>query len=423
MMTMDLIIHSAAQLLTLTHKPQRGSTLGKLNIIKNGALAVSGEDIFEVGTTPEILGKYKSEVLLDASDKVVLPGLVDPHTHLVWIGDRSAEFDLRIAGGSYVEIMAAGGGIVSTVRKTRAASVEEMVSEAMPKAHRMLIHGTTTAEAKTGYGLETPTELRMLEAIIMLDKGGPLDLAPTFLGAHAIPQEYSDDAQAYTDLVVQEMILDVKEWWERSFSPRPLPFVDVFCENGAFDLAQSKQILRRAKELGFPIKIHADEFNGLGGTGMAVELGAISADHLVQIPTEDINALGKSKTVAVSLPATPFGLAESDYTPAKRILEAGGYLALATDLNPGTAWCESMQFVIALACRYLKITPAQAIAASTINAAAAIKRDSTLGSLTPGKQADLIILDVPNYKHLGYRFGTNLVSTVVKRGKVVHTVD
>ena len=219
------------------------------------------------------------------------------------------------------------------------------------------------------------------------------------------------------------MILDVKEWWERSFSPRPLPFVDVFCENGAFDLAQSKQILRRAKELGFPIKIHADEFNGLGGTGMAVELGAISADHLVQTPTEDINALGKSKTVAVSLPATPFGLAESDYTPAKRILEAGGYLALATDLNPGTAWCESMQFVIALACRYLKITPAQAIAASTINAAAAIKRDSTLGSLTPGKQADLIILDVPNYKHLGYRFGTNLVSTVVKRGKVVHTVD
>lgn len=419
-MTMDLIIHSAAQLLTLTHKPQRGSTLGQLNIIKNGALAVSGEDIIEVGTTPDILGKYKSEVLIDASDKVVLPGLVDPHTHLVWIGDRSAEFELRITGGSYVEIMAAGGGIVSTVRKTRAASVEEMVNEAMPKAQRMLIHGTTTAEAKTGYGLETPTELRMLEAIIRLDEGGPLDLVPTFLGAHAIPEEYEGDAQAYADLVVQEMVPDVKDWWEKNHSHRPLPFVDVFCENGAFDLAQSEQILQRAKQLGFPTKIHADEFNGLGGTGMAVELGAISADHLVQTPTEDINALGKSETVAVSLPATPFGLAESDYTPAKRILEAGGCLALATDLNPGTAWCESMQFVIALACRYLKITPAQAIAASTINAAAAIKRDSTLGSLTPGKQADLIILDVPNYKHLGYRFGTNLVSTVVKRGKVVH---
>jgi len=423
MMMMDLIVHSAAQLLILTHRPQRGSTLGQLNIIEDGALAVSGENIIEVGPTPEILGKYKSEVLIDASDKVVLPGLVDPHTHLVWIGDRSTEFELRVTGGSYVEIMAAGGGIVSTVRKTRSASVEEMVNEAIPRAHRMLIHGTTTAEAKTGYGLETPTELRMLEAILRLDDAGPLDLVPTFLGAHAIPEEYSADAQAYTDLVVQEMVPDVKDWWEKNNSHRPLPFVDVFCEKGAFDLAQSKQILQRAVELGFPTKIHADEFNGLGGTGMAVELGAISADHLVQTPIADINALGKSETVAVSLPATPFGLSESDYTPAKRFLEAGGYLALATDLNPGTAWCESMQFVIALACRYLKITPAQAIAASTINAAAAIKRDSTLGSLTPGKQADLIILDVPNYKHLGYRFGTNLVSTVVKRGKVVHTTD
>lgn len=420
-MTMDLIIHSAAQLLTLTHKPQRGSTLGQLNILENGALAVSGEDIIEVGTTSEIHGKYKSEVLIDASEKIVLPGFIDPHTHLVWMGDRSAEFELRIAGASYMEIMAAGGGIISTVRASRAATVDEMVAEARPRVKRMLSHGTTTAESKTGYGLELETELRMLEATMKLNQATPLELVPTFLGAHAIPEEYEADTRGYTELVYQKMLPEVKTWWEKNYKNLPLPFTDVFCEEGAFDLDQSEQILRAAKELGFPLKIHADEFVGLGGTGMAVRLGAVSADHLVQTPLEDIEALAKSDTVAVALPNTPFGLAEREYTPAKKILNAGGYLALATDLNPGTAWCESMQFVIALACRYLGLTPAQAIAASTINAAAAIQKDSRLGSLNVGKQADLIILDAPDYRHLGYRFGTNLVSTVVKRGKVVYS--
>ena len=198
-----------------------------------------------------------------------------------------------------------------------------------------------------------------------------------------------------------------------------MPFVDVFCETGAFNLEQSRRILERAKELGFPLKIHADEFDGLGVTGLAIELGATSADHLVHTPTEDIEALGVSHTVAVSLPCTPFGLAESAYTPAKAILEAGGILALATDLNPGTAWCESMQFPISLACRYMHLTPAQAIAAATINAAAAVSQADKVGSLEPGKQADVLILDTPDYRHLGYRFGVNLVSTVIKRGKIV----
>jgi imidazolonepropionase len=211
----------------------------------------------------------------------------------------------------------------------------------------------------------------------------------------------------------------VKSWWEQYAAGRDLPYVDVFCETGAFNLEQSRRILEQARSLGFPLKIHADEFDGLGGTGLAVELGATSADHLVHTPPADIEALGKGDTVAVGLPCTPFGLAERDYTPAKQILAAGGILAVASDLNPGTAWCGNMQFTIALACRYMRLTPAEAIASSTINAAAAIGRHYRVGSLEVGKQADLIVLDAPDYRHLGYRFGTNLVTMVIKKGQVV----
>ena len=260
----------------------------------------------------------------------------------------------------------------------------------------------------------------MLEALLTLDAEGPLELAPTFLGAHAIPPEYKDDPQGYTDHLCKEMLPAVKAWWDsqKLAANHPLPFVDVFCETGAFNLAQSRQILTKAKELGFPLKLHADEFDNLGGASLAAELGAVSADHLVRTSDADIAALAKSDTVAVSLPCTPFGLAENEYTPAQKILAADGLLALATDCNPGTAWCESMQFVIALACRTLKLTPAQAIAAATINAAHAIRRADRIGSIEPGKQADLLVLSVPDYRQLGYRFGTNLVKQVIKRGKV-----
>jgi imidazolonepropionase len=245
-----------------------------------------------------------------------------------------------------------------------------------------------------------------------------MDLSITFLGAHAIAPEYKDDPQGYTDLVSETMLPTVQQWWQTHAPGRPLPFVDVFCEDRAFTLEQSRQILSRARGLGFPLKIHADEFDNLGGASLAVELGAASADHLVKTSDADISALGASDTVAVSLPCTPFGLAERDYTPAKKIMAAGGILALATDCNPGTAWNESMQFVISLACRFLGLTPAQAIAASTINAAHAIRRADTIGSLETGKQADLLILGVPDYRHLGYRFGSNLVRQVVKKGRV-----
>ena len=327
-------------------------------------------------------------------------------------------FELRLQGKTYLEILAEGGGILSTVRLTRLSSLNRLLAETRPRLWSMFTHGTTTAEVKTGYSLRTAVELRLLQALLALDKEGPLEIVPTFLGAHAIPPEYKDDPQGYTDFLCETMMPVLCEWWTHNARDYDMPFVDVFCETGAFSLEQSRAILTRAKALGFPLKIHADEFDNLGGASLAARLGAVSADHLVKTSPEDIRALAESDTVAVALPCTPFGLAEAHYTPARAILQAGGLLAIATDLNPGTAWCESMQFALALACRYLRLTPAQAIAAATINAAAAVSRADRLGSLEPGKQADLIILSVSDYRHLGYRFGTNLVQTVIKKGHV-----
>ena len=413
-----MLIHSASQLLTLAGGPQRGSELGRLGIIPNGAVLIHEDKIAAVGSSAELLAAYPDEHLIDAGGKVVMPGFVDPHTHAIWSGDRSVEFEQRREGKTYLEILAAGGGILATVRATRTAPYERLLNETRPRLWSMFNHGTTTAEVKTGYGLRTAVELRLLQALLALDAEGPLELAPTFLGAHAVAPEFRDDPQGYTELVYCTMLPILKSWWPHHAPDSPLPFVDVFCETGAFNLEQSRLILATARELGFPLKIHADEFDNLGGASLAAELGAVSADHLVRTSPEDIAALAASDTVAVALPCTPFGLGEKEYTPAKAILAAGGILALATDLNPGTAWNESMQFAIALACRYMGLTQAQAIAAATINAAAAISRADRIGSLEPGKQADLIILAVPDYRHLGYRFGTNLVQTVIKKGNL-----
>lgn len=411
-----MLIHSASQLLTLAGGPQRGSALGDLGILPDGAVLIHGDRVIETGPSRALLIKYPREPRLDAGGRVVMPGFVDPHTHLVWAGERAAEFEMKLQGATYLEILAAGGGILNTMEQTRSASVDDLAAQTRGRALRMLQHGATTAEVKTGYGLETYAELRQLEAILRLDAEGPLEMIPTFLGAHAIPPEYKEDPDGFTDLVCTEMLPQTLAWWNANQPERPLPFVDVFCETGAFNLAQSRRILETAKSLGFPLKIHADEFDNLGGASLAVELGAVSADHLVKTSPADIEALGRSGTVAVALPCTPFGLAEHEYTPAQAILEAGGILSIASDINPGVAWGESMQFVIALACRYLRITPAQAIAAATINAAAAVGAAGRLGSLEPGKQADLLILTESDYRHLGYRFATNLVDTVIKRG-------
>jgi imidazolonepropionase len=417
-----MLIHSSSQLLTLAGGPQRGRALGTLGIIENGAVVVRDERIVAAGTTAELRASYPNEPTLDASGCVLMPGFVDPHTHVIWGGDRANEFEMKMAGAKYLDILAAGGGIISTVRATRTASIETLIAQTRPRLLRMFAHGTTTVEAKTGYGLQTATELRLLKALLALDDETPLDLSFTFLGAHAIAPEYRDDPQGYTDLVCNTMLPMLKEWWGTHAPRLPLPFVDVFCENQAFDLKQSEQVLGKAQELGFPLKIHADEFDNLGGAALAARLGAASADHLVRTSDADIAVLGKSDTVAVALPCTPFGLAEKEYTPARKLIEADAMLALATDCNPGTSWNESMQMAVALACRYMGITPAQAIAAATINAAHAIRRSDTIGSIETGKLADMLILSVPDYRHLGYRYGTNLVRQVIKRGQV-YSVD
>ncbi|MBN2257657.1 MAG: imidazolonepropionase [Anaerolineaceae bacterium] len=413
-----MLIHSAAQLLTIAGSPQRGLHLGELGIIENGAVLINGETIVKVGESQELLSQYPHESLFDASGLVVMPGLVDPHTHLPWVGDRSDEFEMRLIGKSYMEIMSAGGGINSTVGATINSSFDQLLDETRQRARTLFNHGTTTAEAKTGYGLTLENEIRLLQSIDTINQEGPLELIPTFLGAHIIPPDYQAHPDDYVQSICLDMLPRVVDWWRTKNKNAALPFVDVFCDQGAFSIQQTQTIFKAACGLGFPIKIHADEFANLGGAQLAVAFHATSADHLVKTSPEDIQALAKSTTVAVSLPCTPFGLGHSEYTPARDLLASDALFALASDLNPGTAWCGNMQFVIALACRYMHLTPAQAVASSTINAAAAINLADRIGSIEPGKQADLIILSVNDYRQLAYRFGINLVKNVIKKGRV-----
>jgi imidazolonepropionase len=417
MKPIDLLIHSAAQLCVVPGPsgPQRGTALGTLGVVPGGAVAVRDGRIVAVGETEKLRAAYRPERTIDASGRCVLPGFVDPHTHIPWMGDRAGEFEQRVGGATYMEIMSAGGGIMSTVRETRAASLDALVADNLPRLRRMLAHGTTSAEAKTGYGLSLEAELKQLRAMVELNGRQPVELAMTFLPAHAVPAEFKGETEAYVDQVISEMLPAAAAWAREAGVTL---FCDVFCEEGVFDLMQTRRILEAAQRLGFRLKVHADEFAGLGGTALAAALGAVSADHLVATPETDIAALGRSDTVAVGLPGTPFGLGHEAYTPAKEIIAAGGALALATDCNPGTCWCESMQLIIALACRYMGLTQAQAVAAATLNAAHAIGRGEEIGSLELGKQADILVLSVADYRQLGYRFGTNLVETVIKRGEI-----
>lgn len=414
-----MLIHSASQLLTVSGPPQRGNLLGNLGIIEDGAVLIRRGVIEKVGSSEELLSQFGNEEQIDAAGKVVMPGFVDPHSHAVWAGDRALEFEMKLEGKTYLEILESGGGILSTVRDTRKATKAELIHQTEARLKEMIRHGSTTIEVKTGYGLELETEIKMLETLLELDQKGPWDLVITFLGAHAVPPEYEGKSDEYSQLISQEMLPAVRNWWNQRAPNLSLPFADVFCETGAFDLAQSEMILNSAKALGFPLKIHADEFDNLGGTRMAAELGSTSADHLVAVSDQDIEALGNTDTVAVVLPGTPFGLAHTKYAPVKKIIEAGGILALASDLNPGTSWCENIQMALAIACRYMQLTPAQAVAAATINAAAALNLEEKIGSIEEGKQGDIIILSVPDYRHLGYRYGINLVETVIKDGLVL----
>jgi imidazolonepropionase len=416
-MSIDLLIEHAAQLLTIAspNGPRSGAAMRELGAIQDGALAISQGRIVAVGTTAQLRHLADSATqLLDATGKAVLPGFVDAHTHVVFAGDRVDEFERRLQGATYLEIMADGGGIMSTVRATRAAPEEQLVAESAARLRQMLAHGTTTAEAKSGYGLTTADELKMLRVIDTLNAAQPLELVPTFLGAHALPAEYADRADEYLALVVDEMLLAVRARGE------PLPFVDIFCDEGAFTPAQLEHVLGAARSLGFPLKAHLDEFAALGGTPAAAALGALSVDHLIASGEADLAALrDHPATIATLMPATPFGLGLGHYAPARRMIDEYGLaVALGSDLNPGTCWCVAMPFAIALACRNMHMTPAEALVAATLNAAYAVGRGADIGSLEIGKQADVIILNVPDYRHLAYRIGENLVATVIKRGRI-----
>lgn len=423
MKTVDLLITNAAQLVTCAHPtgPKRGPAMAEVGLIEGGAVAVQAGQIVAVGPTAAVQAAYTAPQTIDATGRVVCPGLVDPHTHVVYAGDRVAEFELRIKGASYLEIMAAGGGIVSTTQAVRAASVEQLVAETRPRLDAMLALGTTTAEIKTGYGLDTASELNMLRAIETLDQEHALDLVPTFLGAHAIPPEYKGRSDAYTALVVDEMLPAVAAWYQGSaFAARgQLCFNDVFCEQNAFDLAQSRRVLEAGLAHGLPAKIHADEFTALGGVSLAVELGAISADHLDVTSPAERSRLAGSDTVGVVLPAVNFNLGSHHFADARALLDAGAAIALSTDINPGSAPCPSLPLVMAIACRYQGLLPAEAFNAVTLNAAHALGLGHQVGSLEVGKQADLLLLATADYRHLAYQFGGNLVKTVIKRGQVV----
>ncbi len=416
-MSIDLIVHSANQVLTLSGgAPKRGAEQGALGIIRDGAIAIGGDKIVAVGDTLDILSLADTHTRkLDARGKVVLPGFVDAHTHVLFAGDRANEFEMRLHGATYLDIQKAGGGIMSTVRATRDASLDDLVAQTRPRLDAMLIHGTTTAECKTGYGLDLESELKMLAAINRLDAEHPIDLVPTFLGAHIVPAEFKDRPDAYVSLVTQEMLPAAVAQTKGIGGI----FCDVFCDDGAFTLAQTRKILTRAKELGFGLRVHADEFANLGAVRLAAELGAASADHLMVTRRDEMRSMGGANVVAVLLPGTTFGLGKTDFAEGRAFVEENVPVALGSDINPGTCWCESMPFIIALACRYENLTPSEAIAAATINAAASLGRADSIGSLEPGKLADIIIANVPDYRHLAYRFGTNPIACVIKRGQTV----
>lgn len=418
MREVSLLITGARQLVTVPAPrgggPKIGAALGELGVIEDGALAADGARIVAAGKTGEVLEQFALRAggtRLDARDGVVLPGFVDPHTHVLFSGTREWEFAERLRGKSYMEIAAAGGGIRSSVRMFRAASDDAILSESLARLDRLAAYGTTTVEVKTGYGLALDQELRALRLIGELQKNHGLTIVGTFLGAHEIPDEYRAQPDEYVELLCTKMIPAAG----KSGIAR---FCDVFCERGVFDIAQSRRILEAGRAAGLRPKLHADEIEPMGGAELAAEMGAISADHLGRVSENGMAALAAARVVAVLLPATLFSLGSRDYAPARRMIAAGVPVALATDCNPGSSMTDSMPWVIALACREMQMTPEEAIAAATYNAAAALDLASDRGSLRPGFRADIQILDAPSYERLPYHIGTSDVRALVVGGVV-----
>jgi imidazolonepropionase len=410
-----LIIRNAAQLVhnaSRRESGKNGTDFSRLSITQERTLVIRNGRIEWIGQGAADEASVGGAQVLDASGKALLPGFVDSHTHLIFAGSREDEFEQRLRGRTYQEIAAAGGGIQATVQRVRAASKEELKRLARLRLDRFLQFGVTTVEVKSGYGLTPADEIKCLEVIAELNAEGPVELVPTFLGAHDIPPEYRSNRDGYLRLLTDEMLPEIA----RCGLAR---FCDVFCETGVFDLEESARILARARDLGFQLKLHADELTPLGGAELAAKLGAVSADHLLCVTDAGIDALAESGTVATLLPGTAFFLG-LHYAPARKLIERGVTVALASDCNPGTCPTENLPLVGAMACTQMKMLPAEALAALTINAAAALGCSDRIGSIEVGKQADLIICDVQDYRHMFYHFGVNHVWRVIKRGRVVH---
>lgn len=413
----DLLVLNGrlATLAGYSTKPQRGSDFGRLGLVENGAVAITGNKILAAGPMDLVLSQAELNTakVIDAGGRLVAPGLVDPHTHVVHCGSREMEYGMRLAGTPYIEILKAGGGILNSVRRVRSATAAEMVAQTKKSLRRMLSFGVTTAEAKSGYGLDTDSEVRMLQAVQILNQIQPVDLVPTFMGAHAIPEEYKNDSDEFVRIVIEEMLPRVKDL---------ACFCDVFCEDHVFSIQQTRAILSAAREQGLQLKLHADELAPTGGAQLAAEMGAVSADHLLCTDNDGIAALAASDTIAVLLPGTSFNLM-SRYAPAREMLAAGVAIALSTDYNPGSCPTENLQLIMALGCLKLGLNPAQVLAAVTINAAHAVNLADKIGSLEAGKQADLVIFDADNEAYLPYHFGINHSWKVIKSGRIAYDKD
>ena len=413
----DILLTNIGQIATVagySEKPKKGEELGEVSIIQNGAIAIADGIIIGVGTTSEVLAQITQMPELppiEFPNMLAIPGFIDSHTHLAFGGSRENDFAMKLQGKTYLEILEAGGGILNTLRSTRKSTQSELCSNAFSYAESMLNLGTTTIEAKSGYGLDTENEVKMLRAIENLRSRMSVDFVSTFLGAHAVPPEFEGRTENYVDLIINEMIPTVVE-------SKLAEFCDVFCEKGVFSVEESGNILRAAKMNGMKLKVHADEIVQLGGAELAAEVGAISADHLLMASDDGLEAMLKAGTIATLLPATAFSL-NANYADARKMIDMGLPVALATDFNPNCA-NESLFFTIALACYKMKMQPREALSSVTINAAHALNRGKTQGSIEVGKRADIIVLDCPNPEYLTWRFGANLVHTVISNGQVVH---
>ncbi|PWB71477.1 imidazolonepropionase [candidate division GN15 bacterium] len=417
-MVVSLLITNIGQLLTMQGAfPRRGKAMSELGIIRNAAVAIDGDRIVAVGAAADLekqCGPARCPVI-DTHGALVTPGLIDPHTHPVFSTTREDEFEMRLQGKSYMEIAQGGGGIRRSVRDLRSTPVSVLLAKARLRLDRFLEHGVTTIEAKSGYGLSTESELKQLEIIRELDETHPVDMVPTFLGAHEFPDEYRENREGYIHLLIDEMLPAVAERKLAVFS-------DIFCEEGVFDNAQSRRIQEAALKHGLKLKFHADELASTGGAELAASLKAVSADHLVYISDNGIAALAASGTAAVLLPGTSYSLGSKKYAPARQMIEAGVVVALSTDCNPGSNNSESLAMMMSLASVQMKMTAAESMSAVTVNAAYAVGRDD-IGVLAPGKLADLVIWDAADVRELPYHYGVNLVRTVVKRGELAIVCD